>query len=50
MISILAFIVICAIIVMCCYIMATDYNGLSKSLPLSHYTELNNKTHLQTRR
>ena len=31
MISILAFIVLCAIIIMCCYIMATDYNDLKFS-------------------
>ena len=31
MISILAFIVLCAIIFMCCYIMATDYNDLKFS-------------------
>ena len=31
MISILAFIVLCAVIIMCCYIMATDYNDLKFS-------------------
>lgn len=31
MISKLAFIVLCTIIVMCCYIMATDYNDLKFS-------------------
>ena len=31
MISILAFIVLCAIIFMCCHIMATDYNDLKFS-------------------
>ena len=31
MISFLAFIVLCTIILMCCYIMATDYNDLKFS-------------------
>ena len=31
MMSILAFIVLCTIILMCCYIMATDYNNLKFS-------------------
>lgn len=34
MISILAFIVLCAIIFMCCHIMATDYNDLKFSAML----------------